>query len=118
MPIDENHPQNPINPYGETKLIVEHIMRDYNRAYGLKFVSLRYFNACGAEPEGEVGEWQGPSSNLIPLTLDAAIGARPEIGIFGTDYETPDGTCIRDYIHVVDLATAHVLALEYLLKGG
>ncbi len=118
MPIDENHPQNPINPYGETKLIIEHIMRDYSQAYGLKFVSLRYFNACGAEPEGEVGEWQGTSSNLIPLTLDAAIGARPEIGIFGTDYETPDGTCIRDYIHVVDLAEAHVLALEYLLKGG
>ena len=117
MPIDEKHPQNPINPYGETKLIVEHIMRDYSQTYGLKFVALRYFNACGAEPEGEVGEWQGTSSNLIPLTLDAAIGARPEIGIFGTDYETPDGTCIRDYIHVVDLANAHLCALNNRLTA-
>jgi UDP-glucose 4-epimerase len=117
-PIDELHPQNPINPYGETKLIVEHIMRDYSAAYDFRYVSLRYFNACGADIDNEAGEWQGSSSNLIPLTLDAAIGAREEIGIFGTDYDTPDGTCIRDYIHVTDLADAHVLALKYLLDDG
>jgi len=118
IPIDEKHPQFPINPYGETKLIIEHIMRDYSVAYDFKYVALRYFNACGADLEGETGEWQGSSSNLIPLTLDAAIGAREEIGIFGTDYPTPDGTCIRDYIHVADLAEAHVLALKYLMDGG
>jgi UDP-glucose 4-epimerase len=118
IPIDEKHPQSPINPYGETKLIIEHIMRDYSVAYDFNYVALRYFNACGADLESETGEWQGSSSNLIPLTLDAAIGAREEIGIFGTDYPTPDGTCIRDYIHVTDLAEAHVLALKYLLDGG
>jgi len=118
MPLDENHPQFPINPYGETKLITEHIMRDYSAAYDFRYVSLRYFNACGADPDGELGEWQGSSSNLMPLVLDAAIGAREEIGVFGTDYPTPDGTCIRDYIHVTDLADAHVLALKYLLDGG
>ena len=118
MPIDEKHPQNPINPYGETKLIVEHIMRDYSNAYGFKYVSLRYFNACGADMETEVGEWPGSSSNLIPLVLDAAIGRREDIKIFGTDYSTSDGTCIRDYIHVTDLATAHVLAFKYLVDGG
>lgn len=118
MPIDEKHPQSPINPYGETKLITEHIMRDYSTAYDFRYVSLRYFNACGADLDGETGEWQGSSSNLIPLVLDAAIGAREEIGIFGTDYPTFDGTCIRDYIHVTDLAQAHVLALKYLMDGG
>lgn len=118
IPIDEKHPTNPINPYGETKLIVEHIIRDYSTAYDFKYVSLRYFNACGADLDGEVGEWQGSSSNLIPLVLDAAIGEKEEIGIFGTDYPTPDGTCIRDYIHVADLAEAHVLALKYLLNDG
>ncbi|MFA7676394.1 MAG: UDP-glucose 4-epimerase GalE [Candidatus Shapirobacteria bacterium] len=118
IPIDEKHPQSPINPYGETKLIIEHIMRDYSAAYDFNYVALRYFNACGADLKAETGEWQGSSSNLIPLTLDAAIGAREEIGIFGTDYPTPDGTCIRDYIHVTDLAEAHVLALKYLLDGG
>ena len=118
IPIDEKHPQSPINPYGETKLMVEHIMRDYSTAYDFRYVALRYFNACGADLESETGEWQGSSSNLIPLTLDAAIGAREEIGIFGTDYPTPDGTCIRDYIHVTDLAEAHVLALKYLMDGG
>lgn len=117
IPIDEKHPQNPINPYGETKLMVEHIMRDYDKAYGMKYVALRYFNACGADLEADVGEWPGSSSNLIPLVLDAAIGRREDIRIFGTDYETPDGTCIRDYIHVTDLASAHVLALKYLLDG-
>ncbi len=117
IPIDEKHPQSPINPYGETKLIVEHIMRDYDKAYGMKYVSLRYFNACGADLEAEVGEWPGSSSNLIPLVLDAAIGRREDIKVFGTDYPTPDGTCVRDYIHVTDLASAHVLALKYLLDG-
>ncbi|MCW1949048.1 MAG: UDP-glucose 4-epimerase GalE [Candidatus Shapirobacteria bacterium] len=117
IPIDEKHPQNPINPYGETKLIVEHIIRDYDKAYGMKYVALRYFNACGADLEADVGEWPGSSSNLIPLVLDAAIGRREDIKVFGTDYETPDGTCVRDYIHVTDLATAHVLALKYLLDG-
>jgi len=118
IPIDEKHPQSPINPYGETKLVVEHIMRDYSTAYDFRYVALRYFNACGADLDSEVGEWQGSSSNLIPLTLDAAIGAREEIGIFGIDYPTPDGTCIRDYIHVTDLADAHILALNYLINGG
>ncbi len=118
IPIDEKHPTNPINPYGETKLMVEHVMRDYSEAYGFKYVALRYFNACGADLEGETGEWQGSSSNLIPLVLDAAIGAREDIKIFGTDYPTPDGTCIRDYIHVTDLADAHVLALKYLINDG
>lgn len=118
MPIDEKHPQSPINPYGETKLMTEHIMRDYSKAYDFRYVALRYFNACGADLEGETGEWQGSSSNLIPLVLDAAIGAREEIGVFGTDYPTSDGTCIRDYIHVTDLAKAHVLALKYLMDGG
>jgi UDP-glucose 4-epimerase len=117
IPIDEKHPQNPINPYGETKLIVEHIMRDYDKAYGMKYVALRYFNACGADLEADVGEWPGSSSNLIPLVLDAAIGRREDIKVFGTDYPTPDGTCVRDYIHVTDLASAHVLALKYLLDG-
>ncbi len=118
VPIDEKHPQNPINPYGETKLIVEHILRDYNNAYGFRYVSLRYFNACGADLETEAGEWPGSSSNLIPLVLDAAIGRREDIKVFGNDYPTPDGTCVRDYIHVTDLATAHVLALKYLFDGG
>lgn len=118
IPIDEKHPQNPINPYGETKLIMEHVLRDYSRAYGLKYVSLRYFNACGADLESEVGEWPGSSANLIPMVLDAAIGRREDIKIFGTDYPTSDGTCIRDYIHITDLAVAHILALEYLNNGG
>jgi UDP-glucose 4-epimerase len=117
IPIDEKHPQSPINPYGETKLIVEHIMRDYDKAYGMKYVALRYFNACGADLEADVGEWPGSSSNLIPLVLDAAIGRREDIKVFGTDYPTPDGTCVRDYIHVTDLASAHVLALKHLLAG-
>ncbi len=118
IPIDEKHPTNPINPYGETKLIVEHIMRDYSNTYNFKYVALRYFNACGADLESETGEWQGSSSNLIPLVLDTAIQAREDIKIFGTDYSTPDGTCIRDYIHVTDLADAHVLALKYLMNDG
>jgi len=92
-------------------------MRDYDKAYGMKYVSLRYFNACGADLEADVGEWPGSSSNLIPLVLDAAIGKREDIKVFGTDYETPDGTCIRDYIHVTDLADAHIKALNYLAEN-
>ncbi|MGZ7119956.1 MAG: UDP-glucose 4-epimerase GalE [Methanobacterium sp.] len=118
IPITENHPQNPITPYGRGKLMVEQVLRDYSDAYGLKYVSLRYFNAAGADPEGEIGELHHPETHLIPLILDAAIGKREDIKIFGADYNTPDGTCIRDYIHVTDLADAHILALEYLKNGG
>ncbi|MDI6724353.1 MAG: UDP-glucose 4-epimerase GalE [Methanobacterium sp.] len=118
IPITENHPQNPINPYGRGKLIVEQVLKDYSQAYGLKYASLRYFNAAGADPEGEVGELHDPETHLIPLILDVAAGKRDDIKIFGTDYNTPDGTCIRDYIHVTDLADAHILALKYLQDGG
>jgi UDP-glucose 4-epimerase len=118
IPIDENHPQNPINPYGQSKLMLEKIIKDYAHAYGLKYVFLRYFNACGASEDGLIGEDHDPETHLIPLVLEAAKGIRPNIKVFGTDYDTPDGTCIRDYIHVVDLAEAHQCALEYLLKGG
>ena len=117
VPITEDMPQNPINPYGASKLMVERILQDYGRAYGLKFAALRYFNAAGADPEGEIGESHTPETHLIPLVLDAAGGKRPDIKIFGTDYDTPDGSCIRDYIHVYDLAAAHLLALHYLEEG-
>ncbi len=117
-PIDELHPQIPINPYGQAKLMVEKILADYDIAYGLKYVALRYFNACGADLDNEIGENHTPESHLIPLILDAAIGKREDIKIFGTDYPTPDGTCVRDYIHVTDLAQAHILALQYLLNGN
>lgn len=117
-PIDEKHPQNPINPYGQAKLMVEKVLNDYDVAYGLKHVALRYFNACGADVDGEIGECHNPESHLIPLILDAAIGKREDIKIFGTDYETEDGTCVRDYVHVTDLASAHVLALKHLLEGN
>lgn len=118
IPITENHPQNPINPYGKGKLMVETVLKDYSNAYGLKYASLRYFNAAGADPDGDVGELHDPETHLIPLILDVAAGKREDIKIFGTDYDTPDGTCIRDYIHVTDLAEAHILALEYLQNGG
>lgn len=118
MPITEDQPKNPINPYGQSKLVVENILRDYDTAYGLRYVCLRYFNAAGADPDAEIGEWHEPETHLIPLVIDAAIGIKPHITVFGTDYNTPDGTCIRDYIHVIDLAVAHVLSLEYLLNGG
>jgi len=114
IPITEDHPQNPINPYGKAKLMVEKILEDYNTSYGLNYVSLRYFNAAGADPDGEIGEWHNPETHLIPLVLDAAIGRSDHVKIFGTDYPTPDGTCIRDYIHVMDLADAHIKALQYL----
>ncbi len=116
-PIDENHPKNPINPYGLSKLMVEQILEDYGRAYGLKSVSLRYFNAAGADPEGELGERHEPETHLIPLALQAASGRRDSISIYGNDYQTEDGTCIRDYIHVVDLVDAHSKALDYLKQG-
>lgn len=118
IPITESHPQNPINPYGKGKLMVETVLKDYSDAYGLKYASLRYFNAAGADPDGEVGELHDPETHLIPLILDVAAGRRKDIKIFGTDYDTPDGTCIRDYIHVTDLAEAHILALQYLQNGG
>ncbi|MGK7933212.1 MAG: UDP-glucose 4-epimerase GalE [Microcystaceae cyanobacterium] len=118
IPLTENHPQNPINPYGWTKLMVEQILKDFHRAYGLKSVIFRYFNASGASPEGDLGEDHNPETHLIPLVLQTALGLRDAISIFGTDYDTPDGTCVRDYIHVVDLAQAHILGLEYLLNGG
>lgn len=118
IPLVEDHPQNPINPYGRTKLMVEQILKDYDVAYGLKSVILRYFNASGADKSGEIGEAHDPESHLIPLILDAAIGKRENIKIFGTDYDTEDGTCIRDYIHVTDLADAHMLALKYLDEGN
>ncbi|MDB9315994.1 UDP-glucose 4-epimerase GalE [Spirulina sp. CS-785/01] len=116
--LTEDHPQNPINPYGQSKLMVEKILADFDQAYNLRSVSFRYFNAAGADPSGQLGEDHDPETHLIPLTLFAALGKRDSISIFGTDYPTPDGTCIRDYIHVNDLATAHLLGLEYLLKGG
>jgi UDP-glucose-4-epimerase GalE len=118
IPIPEEHPQAPINPYGTTKLVVEWMLRDFETAHGIRHVKLRYFNAAGADPEGEIGEDHDPETHLIPLVLEVAAGKRPHIAIFGTDYPTPDGTCIRDYIHVTDLAEAHVLALEHLLGGG
>ncbi len=118
VPITEDMPQNPINPYGMTKLTVERIFKDYAKAYGLKFVVLRYFNAAGADPDGEIGESHDPETHIIPLVLDAASGKRPDIKVFGTDYDTPDGSCVRDYIHVTDLSSAHLLALHYLEKGG
>jgi UDP-glucose 4-epimerase len=117
-PIDEAHPQQPINPYGHSKLMVEQILADYDRAYGLRSVSLRYFNAAGADPDGELGERHIPETHLIPLVLQAASGRRENISIFGDDYDTPDGTCVRDYIHIKDLCSAHLLALEYLAEGG
>ena len=118
VPIPEDHPQNPINPYGSSKLMVEKILADFEGAYGLKSVIFRYFNAAGADPSGELGEDHNPETHLIPLVLLAALGKRESVSIFGTDYPTPDGTCIRDYIHVVDLADAHILGLEQLLRGG
>ena len=117
-PIDEAHPQRPINPYGASKLMIERMLQDFDVAYGLRSVALRYFNAAGADPEGEIGEEHDPETHLIPLALQAALGAGPALQVYGTDYPTPDGSCIRDYIHVADLAQAHVLALDYLASGG
>jgi UDP-glucose-4-epimerase GalE len=117
VPIPEDHPQNPINSYGETKLAFERAMLWFHEAHGLEYLSLRYFNAAGADAEGEFGEDHDPETHLIPLVLDAAAGRRPEVQVFGTDYPTPDGTCLRDYIHVSDLARAHVVGLQTLMEG-
>lgn len=117
VPIPEDHPQNPISPYGASKLMVERILADFGIAYGLKSVIFRYFNAAGAHPNGLLGEDHQPETHLIPLTLQTALGLRDSMSIFGTDYPTRDGTCIRDYIHVVDLAQAHISGLEHLLHG-
>ena len=114
IPIVEDMPQAPINPYGRTKWMVEKILEDYHRAYGLNYCVLRYFNAAGADPDSEIGELHQPETHLIPLVLDAAIGARDSISVFGTDYPTEDGTCVRDYIHILDLADAHIRALQYI----
>lgn len=116
--VSENHPKAPINPYGRTKWIVEQILEDYDRAYDLKSISLRYFNAAGADPAGQLGERHEPETHLIPLVLRAASGRLPDIKVFGRDYETPDGTCIRDYVHVSDLCEAHRLALVRLMHGA
>lgn len=114
LPLTEEHPYAPINPYGRTKLAIEYVLQDYAAAYDLRYVSLRYFNASGADPAAELGERHEPETHLIPLLLQAVLGQRPALDIFGTDYPTPDGTCIRDYIHVWDLAQAHKLALNWL----
>ena len=118
VPIDEHHAKKPINPYGRSKLMVEQMLADYDTAYGLKSVCLRYFNAAGADPDGELGERHEPETHLVPLVLQAASGRRESITVFGDDYDTPDGTCIRDYVHVNDLCDAHLLALEHLLAGN
>ena len=117
VPISEDHPQSPVNPYGETKLAVEKMLHWYGQAYGIRYAALRYFNAAGADPDGEVGETHDPETHLIPLAIEAAVGAG-ELAIFGTDYPTPDGTAIRDYIHVADLADAHLRALAKLRDGA
>ena len=118
VPIDESHPKVPLNPYGRSKWMVEQVLADYERAYGLKSVCLRYFNAAGADPSGLLGERHEPETHLIPLVLQAISGKRPHISVFGRDYDTPDGTCIRDYIHIVDLCSAHLLALKQLAVDG
>ncbi len=118
IPISETHPQNPINPYGRSKLMVEQVLDDLRPAYGFESISLRYFNAAGADPDGELGEDHRPETHLIPLVLQTALGLKQSVQIFGDDYATEDGTCIRDYIHINDLAQAHLLALEHLLSGA
>src|SRR5271169_2933129 len=117
VPIEENIPRQPVNPYGVTKLFFEQALEAYGRAYGFKFASLRYFNAAGADDSGEIGELHDPETHLIPLALRAAAGLGPELQVFGSDYRTPDGTCVRDYIHVNDLATVHLKALDHLAAG-
>jgi len=117
-PIPEEHPQRPINPYGESKLMMERALKWYGDAYGLRWMALRYFNACGADFGSEVGEDHNPETHLIPLVIQAALGRRPFVEVYGNDYPTPDGTAVRDYIHVVDLAEAHVRALRHIFQGG
>jgi len=118
VPIPESHPQQPVNPYGESKRFVERAMHWYGEAYGLRWAALRYFNAAGADPDGDIGEMHDPETHLIPLVLEAALDPQRVLSIYGIDYETPDGTAVRDYIHVTDLADAHVKALQYLQHGG
>ncbi|MEJ7747178.1 MAG: UDP-glucose 4-epimerase GalE, partial [Luteimonas sp.] len=118
VPIDEAHPRQPINPYGRSKWMVEQMLEDYDTAYALKSVCLRYFNAAGADADGELGECHEPETHLVPLLLQVASGRRPHITVYGDDYATADGTCVRDYIHIEDLCSAHLLALEHLLGGG
>lgn len=118
IPVEEEHPCSPINPYGSTKLFVENILRDFDQAYGIRFCSLRYFNAAGGDPEGKIKNYQKTDSNLIPVILRNILNGNPTITLFGTDYPTPDGTCIRDYIHIEDLGTAHISALEKLMSGS
>lgn len=118
VPIPEDHPKLPKNPYGRTKWMMEQAMADYSQAYGLRYIALRYFNAAGCDPDGQLGENHDPEEHLIPIVLDVALGRRDEITIFGTDYDTVDGTCIRDYVHVSDLAVAHALALDTLGAGA
>jgi UDP-arabinose 4-epimerase len=118
IPIREEHPQHPLSPYGESKLIGERVLKWYGGAYGLSWTSLRYFNAAGADLEGQIGEVHSPETHLIPRAIAAACGDLPHLEIFGTDYETPDGTAVRDYVHVADLASAHVMAVERLAQGG
>ena len=118
VPMDETHPQEPLNPYGRSKLMIEQALADYDRYAGFRSVSLRYFNAAGADPEGRIGERHEPETHAIPLAIDAALGRRAAFSVFGSDYDTRDGTAVRDYIHVLDLADAHVLALKRLLSGG
>ncbi|CAN7566198.1 UDP-glucose 4-epimerase GalE [Agrobacterium tumefaciens] len=118
VPIDETHRQAPINPYGRTKWVVEQALKDYSTYKGLRSVMLRYFNAAGADFEGRIGEWHKPETHAIPLAIEAALGRRQGFKVFGTDYDTRDGTCVRDYIHILDLADAHVRAVDYLLAGG
>ena len=118
IPIDEKHPQNPINPYGQTKLMIEKIMDDYDKAYGLRSVRLRYFNVAGADSKARIGEWHEPETHLIPNILKSTFGNAKTFEMYGEDYDTKDGTCVRDYINIEDLVNAHVLALEYLYNGG
>jgi UDP-glucose 4-epimerase len=118
IPMDEGHPQSPLNPYGQSKLIVEQILRDLDRYQGLRSVILRYFNAAGADPEGKIGEWHSPETHAIPIALETALGRRPYFQVLGTDYETRDGSCVRDFVHVLDLADAHTRAIEHLLNDG
>lgn len=118
IPIAENHTQKPVNPYGKSKLMIEEILEDYDQAYGMRHIKLRYFNAAGADPEGEIGERHDPETHLIPLAIYSALGITEHVKIFGTDYPTKDGTCIRDYIHVNDLSDAHIKALEYVMDNN
>lgn len=118
VPIGESAPRNPINPYGVTKMVMERLLEDFATAHGLHWTSLRYFNAAGADPDGETGELHMPETHLVPRVILAALGILPEVRIFGNDYPTPDGTCVRDYIHVNDLASAHIVAGQHLLAGG